>query len=76
MNQGRLPWDIPYPKLLEIDPKDPLGFKKKLQNERTHDKYLQTIKNIKLNIDVDQFCSQISPGVGYLLKYAQKLTFT
>jgi len=40
LRRGEFPWHAQPPVFEKIDPKDPLGYKKKMQQDRIYDKYL------------------------------------
>lgn len=73
--KGKLPWDSDPPTFEAIDPKDPLGYKKILANEKSYDKFKKETLKVKKLTSVAQLCLGLPKILTYLLDYALNLKF-
>ena len=56
LNNGRLPWDIPKPKQIVVDIKDPKAMMLIKRNEDSERKYNQDVMNAKKNLSLEELC--------------------
>ena len=75
LNGGKLPWDLPQPKLQAIDAKDPNSYQKELANEEAQRLYEEQVLAVKMNTTSDELCKDIAPQFKLFLDYVRKLKF-
>ena len=75
MRGGRLPWDVPKPKEIKIDHKDPNAFLHQEQNKREKAAWEREVLQRKENTSIDQMCGNCPIQFKQYMKYCRDLTF-
>jgi len=75
LRRGSLPWDVPQPKDLNVDAKDPNAYQNQLLMEKAYEAWEKQVLQKKSETTLDELCEGHPIAFRQYMDYVRSLTF-